>query len=121
MRKLLFVLSFLGCGAPFVYGQVAAGANAGYQTAEGRARVAQSLANPEREKEQKPRELIASIGVQKGDVVADIGTGVGFMIPYFLEAVGPQGKISSRTSSTRSKRTKLSRAGRTSKRSWADK
>lgn len=93
MRKLLFILSLLGCGAPFVYGQVAAGANAGYQTAEGRARVAQSLANPEREEEQKPRELIASIGVRKGDVVADIGTGVGFMIPYFLEAIGPEGKL----------------------------
>lgn len=93
MRKLLFILSLLGCGAPFVYGQVAAGANAGYQTAEGRARVAQSLANPEREKEQKPRELIASIGVRKGDVIADIGTGVGFMIPYFLEVIGPEGKL----------------------------
>ena len=93
MRKLLFVLSLLGCAAPFLYGQVAAEANAGYQTAEGRARVAQSLANPEREKEQKPRELIAAIGVKKGDVVADIGTGVGFMIPYFLEVIGPEGKL----------------------------
>lgn len=91
MRKFLVVLSLLGCGAPFVYGQ--ATPNAGYQTAEGRARVAQSLANPEREKEQKPRELIASIGVEEGDVVADIGTGVGFMIPYFLEVIGPEGKL----------------------------
>src|SRR5690606_9488334 len=55
--------------------------------------LAQGLANPEREKEQKPRELIASIGVQKGDVVADVGTGVGFMIPYFLEVIGPEGKL----------------------------
>lgn len=93
MRKFLIALSLLSCSALLVYGQGTAGANAGYQTAEGRARVAQSLANPEREKEQKPRELISSIGVKKGDVVADVGTGVGFMIPYFLEAVGPEGKI----------------------------
>ena len=93
MRSLLFAVAFVSLAGSIGFAQVAAEANAGYKTAEGRARVAQSLANPEREKEQKPRELIASIGVERGDVVADIGTGVGFMIPYFLEAIGPQGKV----------------------------
>ena len=41
MRKLLFVLSLLGCGATLLSGQVAAEANAAYRTAEGRARLAQ--------------------------------------------------------------------------------
>jgi ubiquinone/menaquinone biosynthesis C-methylase UbiE len=93
MRSLLFAVALASLAGSICFAQVAAEANAGYKTAEGRARVAQSLANPEREKEQKPRELIASIGVERGDVVADIGTGVGFMIPYFLEAIGPQGKV----------------------------
>ena len=67
--------------------------HSGYQTKEQRERVARNLGRPEREKSQKPRELIAAIGVNKGDVNADIGSGVGFMLPYFLEVIGPGGKI----------------------------
>lgn len=78
---------------PIVGAQVAAEANKGYQTKEGRARVAGGLDSPEREKRQKPRELIAAIGIDEGDVVCDMGTGVGFMIPYFLDAVGAEGKV----------------------------
>ncbi len=74
-------------------GQVAKGANEGYQTEQQRAGVARNLANPEREKRDKPRELLAEIGIEPGTVVADIGTGVGFMIPFFLERGGPQGKL----------------------------
>lgn len=92
MQKLVSV-AFVLLLSSTLSGQVAKKANAGYQTTEGRARVANALSNPGREKEQKPRELIANIGVEPGDVVADIGTGVGFMIPYFLEVVGPEGKI----------------------------
>ena len=92
MRRLLLLLASLSLAASLP-AQLSKEANAGYQTAEDRARVAASLANPEREKEQKPRELIASIGIEKGATVADIGTGVGFMLPYFQEAIGPQGKI----------------------------
>ena len=73
--------------------QLSKEANAGYKTAEDRARVAQSLQSDEREQRQKPRELIASIGVKKGWTIADIGSGPGFMEPYFLEAIGPTGKI----------------------------
>lgn len=81
----------LSAGAAFP--QVAEKANEGYRTPEGRERVANNLDNPDREKNQKPRELIAEIGIRKGDVVADVGTGVGFMLPYFVEAVGPTGFI----------------------------
>lgn len=73
--------------------QLSEKANEGYRTPEGRERVASNLDNPEREQSQKPRELIAAIGVRKGDVVADVGSGVGFMLPYLVEAVGPEGFI----------------------------
>ncbi len=92
MQKLLGFAIALLAAVPLV-GQVAEKANAGYQTTDGRARVARALSNPGREEEQKPRELIANIGVEQGDVIADIGTGVGFMIPYFLEVIGPEGKL----------------------------
>lgn len=82
---------FLLAGA--AYPQLAEKANEGYRTPEGRERVANTLDNPGREKSQKPRELIAGIGVKKGDVVADVGAGVGFMLPYLVEAVGPSGFI----------------------------
>lgn len=73
--------------------QVAADANKGYRTEEGRARVAASLGAHDREARQKPRELIAGIGLKPGMTVADIGTGVGFMLPYLAESVGPKGKV----------------------------
>ena len=92
MRKIpiLIVAALLNVAAA---AQVATKANEGYQTAEDRQRVARGLGDPEREKRQLPRELLASIGVEPGAVVADVGTGVGFMIPYFLERIGPQGKL----------------------------
>lgn len=92
MHRFLCLTLFLALAAA-APAQLSQKANAGYQTEEDRARVARSLANPEREEEQKPRELLDSIGVEKGMVIADIGTGVGFMLPYFQEAIGPEGKI----------------------------
>ena len=86
-------LFLLAASAVLLSAQVSKEANSGYQTKEQRERVASNLDRPEREKSQKPRELIAAIGVNNGDVIADIGSGVGFMLPYFLEAVGPGGKI----------------------------
>jgi ubiquinone/menaquinone biosynthesis C-methylase UbiE len=73
--------------------QVAERANQGYETPEQRSRVARNLDDPDREENQKPRELLTALGVSKGDVVADIGTGIGFMLPYLAEAVGPQGRV----------------------------
>ena len=49
--------------------QVSKEANAGYQTREGRSRVAVNLDNPEREKNDKPRELVGQLGIKKGDVI----------------------------------------------------
>lgn len=92
MRKtllpILAVAFAIGASA-----QVAKKANEGYQTAEDRARVARGLGGEDREERQKPRELLASIGIEPGATIADVGTGVGFMLPYFLERIGPDGKI----------------------------
>jgi len=90
--KHLLVLCAISIALP-AWAQVSKEANAGYQTREGRSRVAGALDNPEREKNDKPRELVDQLGIEKGDVIADIGTGVGFMIPYFLDLIGPEGKL----------------------------
>ena len=76
-----------------VLGQVSERANERYRTEEGRATVAQNLDSPSREQDQKPRELVQSLGIKEGHVVADIGTGTGFMLPYLLEAVGGLGLV----------------------------
>ena len=73
--------------------QVAEGANAGYKTEEGRARVAKTLAASDRDGRQKPKELVTSLKLQPGNTVVDLGTGVGYMLPYLSEAVGPNGKV----------------------------
>ena len=73
--------------------QLSQKANEGYRTEEDRARVARNLDSEEREQRQKPRELLASIGLKEGQIVADIGSGPGFMEPYFMEVIGPTGKL----------------------------
>jgi ubiquinone/menaquinone biosynthesis C-methylase UbiE len=74
-------------------GQVAQQANEGYKTPEARAGIGNGLASAEREKTQRPRDLVAAMEVSPGMTVADIGTGVGFMLPYFSEAVGDAGRV----------------------------
>ena len=86
-----FALALLASSIAF--GQVAAEANKGYQTEEARAKVAANLGAHDREARQKPRELIARLNLAPGMTVADIGTGVGFMLPYLSLAVGPQGHV----------------------------
>ncbi len=73
--------------------QVATTANSGYQTEQQRQAVAKGLANPERDDVQKPGKLVREIGVTAGMTVADVGTGIGFMLPYLSRAVGPGGRV----------------------------
>ncbi|MGO9227811.1 MAG: class I SAM-dependent methyltransferase [Bryobacteraceae bacterium] len=73
--------------------QVAREANSGYQTEAQRKQMAAGLGNPERDRTQKPGLLIREMGLQPGMTVADIGTGVGFMLPYLSKAVGPSGHV----------------------------
>jgi ubiquinone/menaquinone biosynthesis C-methylase UbiE len=73
--------------------QVAQQANSTYQTEAGRKNVAQGLNAPTREQTQKPGELIKSMGLEPGMTVADVGTGVGYMLPFLSRRVGPAGRV----------------------------
>jgi predicted methyltransferase len=73
--------------------QVATEANKNYQTEQGRAALAQALGDSSRDKTQNPAELVAALGIGPGATVADVGTGVGFMLPYLSKAVGPSGSV----------------------------
>ena len=75
------------------FAQVAEKANEGYKTQEGRAAVAKGLASADREARQKPREIVEAMGLSIGESVADVGTGVGFMLPYLSHAVGDTGRV----------------------------
>ncbi|MBI3693609.1 MAG: methyltransferase domain-containing protein [Acidobacteria bacterium] len=85
---LLFVLL-----AGWAHAQVAVEANKDYQTAEGRARIAKTLEDPHRAERMKPKEMVAALEIQPGGTVADVGTGVGAMLEYLVEAVGPSGRV----------------------------
>ena len=73
--------------------QVATQANQGYRTPQQREALARGLGNPNRDEVQRPRELVRLMGIEKGMTVADVGTGVGYMLPFLSRAVGPDGKI----------------------------
>ncbi len=85
-----YCLMLLCCG---LSAQVAEKANEGYKTPEARARVGSTLAAADRDARQKPKELVAAMGLKPGMSVADVGTGVGYMLPFLSEAVGAGGKV----------------------------
>jgi len=98
MRKQVFgvgckVLGLVVLGACALFGQVAEKANEGYKTPEGRATVGKTLEAPDRDEKQKPKELVEAMSLKVGMVVADIGTGVGYMLPFLSRAVGSEGRV----------------------------
>jgi len=76
-----------------LWAQVATDANTRYQTAEGRKAIAAGLGSTERDATERPQELVREMDLKPGMTVADIGTGVGYMLPYLSGAVGPSGSV----------------------------
>lgn len=91
MKRIAIVALLVYGGG--VSAQVATQANTGYQTEQGRKTVAAGLADPARDEKQKPRELLEAMGVQRGMTIADVGTGVGYMLPFMSRAVGRMGHV----------------------------
>jgi ubiquinone/menaquinone biosynthesis C-methylase UbiE len=54
---------------------------------------AEWLERLEREDEERPTKLMATLGLQPGQVVADVGAGSGYLTRRMAQAVGPTGKV----------------------------
>jgi len=86
------LIAFLAVAAT-AWPQSAGDVNARYNTKEGRAQVAAVLSAPARDKTQKPDAVVAALHLKPGMTVADVGTGVGYMLPYLSKAVGASGRV----------------------------
>jgi predicted methyltransferase len=49
--------------------------------------------NPRRARWQKPAGLVRALGLRRGQVVAEIGSGPGYFTPRLARAVGPSGHV----------------------------
>jgi predicted methyltransferase len=78
---------------PALWAQVATDANQRYQTPEGRQQIAAGLGSIGRDATERPQELVDAMALKPGMTVADIGTGVGYMLPFLSRAVGPSGHV----------------------------
>lgn len=73
--------------------QVARNANSAYQTEDGRKAVAAGLGGADRDATERPRDLVQAMGLARGMTVADVGTGIGYMLPFLSHRVGPTGRV----------------------------
>jgi SAM-dependent methyltransferase len=48
---------------------------------------------PDRDAWQKPKDVVAAMAIAPGMVVADLGAGTGYFLPYLSRAVGDQGRV----------------------------
>ena len=91
MRTRSIILLAVSCR--LLSAQVANDANQRYQTEEGRKAIAAMLGSAGRDATERPQELVDQMHLKAGMTVADIGTGVGYMLPYLSRAVGPAGRV----------------------------
>jgi cyclopropane fatty-acyl-phospholipid synthase-like methyltransferase len=86
---VVYVLVFVGTSVA----QVAATANEGYRTHSQRENAASEMAPPTRAALERTGMLVDSLGLQPGDTIADVGTGVGHLLPYIVRHVGNRGTV----------------------------
>src|SRR5262245_62624387 len=48
---------------------------------------------PRRKKWQKPATLVRALGLRRGQVIAEVGSGPGYFTPRLARAVGPTGHV----------------------------
>jgi hypothetical protein len=51
------------------------------------------LEEPGRDRWQQPARIVEALGLRPGAVVADLGSGSGYLLPYLSRAVGPEGTV----------------------------
>src|SRR5688572_19498816 len=78
---------------PAADSQVAQKANEEYRTAAARRKAAGEMEHPVRKSIERTGDLITSLGIRHGDAIADIGTGVGYLLPYLIAAAGDSGHV----------------------------
>jgi len=88
--RLTAIAVFCSCLA---FGQAAAEANKEYKDPAFRTKLATGLTSESRDARQKPKELVAAMGIKPGMTVADVGTGGGYMLKHLSGAVGETGTV----------------------------
>jgi len=79
--------------APQADSQVAQKANEEYRTEAARRKAASEMEHPIRKSIERTGDLVTSLGIRRGDVIADIGTGVGYLLPYLIAGTGEGGHV----------------------------
>ena len=51
------------------------------------------LESPERDQWQQPERTVRALRLQRGEVVADVGSGSGYLLPHLSRAVGSEGRV----------------------------
>ena len=73
--------------------QVATTANEAYRTHASREKAASEMGSTFRGALERSDALVDSLGLHTGDIVADVGTGVGHLLPYIVKRIGSSGTI----------------------------
>jgi ubiquinone/menaquinone biosynthesis C-methylase UbiE len=73
--------------------QVATTANAEYSTPAQREKAASEMDPWYRGAQERAHVLVDSLGLHAGETIADVGTGVGHLLPYLVSPIGESGTI----------------------------
>lgn len=73
--------------------QVATTPNEEYRTHALREKAASEMGSTFRGALERSGPLVDSLGLHAGDTVADVGTGVGYLLPYIVKRIGSSGTI----------------------------